>query len=102
MKYWMLTIDALDGILTDTLANKEIAYSCKAADQVQQGDLLLGYIATPVSQVRMMFSASQNGTADTIFMEKNLDFAPGCTVVEELYQKILAASSAGEKCIEIS
>lgn len=102
MKYWIITIDALDGILADTLANKEVSFSCKSAEQVQQGDLLLGYIAAPINQIRMMLTATQNGSADKLFLEKQLDVAPGCTVDEAIYQKALAAVSTDNKCFEIS
>ena len=102
MKYWVITIDALDGILADTLANKEIGFSCQSAEQVQQGDLLLGYIAAPINKIRMMLTATQNGNADKLFLEKQLDVAPGCTVGEDIYQKALAAVSTDNKCFEIS
>lgn len=102
MKYWIITIDALDGILADTLANKEISFSCKSAEQVQQGDLLLGYIAAPINKIRMMLTATQNGSADKLFLEKQLDITPGCSASEAIYQKVLIAVSSGDKCVEIT
>ena len=102
MKYWIITINALDGILADTLANKEISFSCKSAEQVQQGDLLLGYIAAPINKIRMMLTATQNGSADKLFLEKQLDITPGCSVSEVVYQKVLIAESSDDKCVEIT
>ena len=102
MKYWILAIDAQDGIMADTLANKETTISYKCVDQVGQGDLLLGYIAPPISKVRMIMRATQNSTADALFLEKQLDVTPGCSISEEIYQKMLSAIATEKKCLEIA
>ena len=102
MKYWILIVDSMNGILTDTIANKEIAYSCKGADKIKAGDFILGYVSSPVSKVRMLLTETQDGTADKLFFEKHLDTDGGCSVDKDIYQKILAAESTDEKYIEIT
>lgn len=102
MKNWILIIDSLNGILADSIANKEIAYTCNNASKVSQGDRLLGYIATPVGEIRMILTATRNGTETTLFLEKLFEVSSGCKVNENLYAQILAVSSIENKCLEIS
>ena len=102
MKHWILIIDSLNSILTDSIANKEIAYVCKDAAKVSKGDLLLGYIAAPISEVRMLLTATQNGDNTTVYFEKMLDVSTGAKVDEPLYKNILAVSSTENQCVELS
>lgn len=102
MKNWILIIDSLNGILTDSIANKEIAYTCNDASKITQGDHLLGYISTPVGEIRMILSATKDGTASTVFLEKLFEVSSGCKVSNDLYEQILAVSSTENKCVEIS
>lgn len=102
MKNWILIIDSPNGILTDSIANKEIAYTCNDASKITQGDCLLGYISTPVGEIRMILSATKNGNASTVFLEKLFEVSSGCKVNDDLYEQILAVSSTENKCVEIS
>ena len=102
MKNWILIIDSLNGILTDSIANKEIAYTCNDASKITQGDRLLGYISTPIGEIRMILSATKNGNASTVFLKKLFEVSFGCKVSDDLYGQILAVSSTENKCVEIS
>ena len=102
MKFWILLIDSVNGILTDSIANKEIAYTCKDASNIETGDAILGYITAPIGKVRMVFNASNPPSDTTLFLEKTLDVAPGCDVPETLYKDILSYLSTDKKCVEIT
>ena len=102
MKNWILIIDSLNGILADSIANKEIAYTCNDASKIMQGDRLLGYVSAPIGEIRMLFTATKNGNGTTLFFEKLFEVSSGCKVNEELYAEILTVSSTENKCVEIS
>lgn len=102
MKNWILIIDSLNSILTDSIANKEIAYTCNDASKITYGDRLLGYISTPIGEIRMLLTATRNGNETTMFVEKLFEVSSGCKVSEDLYSQILAVSSTENKCVEIS
>ncbi len=102
MKNWILIIDSLNGILSDSIANKEIAYICNDAPKITQGDRLLGYISTPIGEIRMILAATKDGNGTTLFLEKMFEVSSGCKVTEDLYTQILSMSSTENKCLEIS
>lgn len=102
MKYWILIIDSLNGILTDSVANKEIAYTCSDASKISAGDQLLGYITPPINEIRMMLTSTQNGNGSSLFVEKTIDSSFGCEPTESIYSEILATASTENKCVEIS
>lgn len=102
MKNWILIIDSLNGILTDSIANKEIAYTCNDASKIMLGDRLLGYISMPIGEIRMLLTATKNGNGTTLFLEKLFEVSFGCKVTDDLYNKVLATSSTENKCVEIS
>ena len=102
MRYWVLLIDSNNGILNDSVSNKEIAYFCEDAAKVDQEDFLLGFVLEPIAEIRMLFQARRKPNDNILFLEKNLDVSSGFEVNKEVYDEILAALSTGNRCLEIS
>lgn len=102
MKNWILIIDSNNSILNGALANKEISYLCKGADSVLAGDNILGYIASPINESRMIFKAAKNGQQEWLTLEKHLDVFNGVQVNELVCDKIQEAISNGDYLVEIT
>ena len=80
MKHWMIIINADVGLLNDLVANKEIAISCQNSNKVKQGDSILGYVASPINQVKSVFTATKDGNDKFVYVKKLFEVSNGTKV----------------------
>lgn len=104
MKTFAMIINPVNGFLTDTLANVEIEYTTQNEISVQEGDKIIGFLAYPISQIRMLFEGSKSSDGNKIYLKKQLDTCDGVDVSEmdELQGIIDSAESEGKDIVEIN
>ena len=102
MKYWLLKIDCNNGILYDSIANKEIAYSCVGANSISAGDYVLGYICTPIDETRMIFKATKDGENNIAFLEKFIDINKGIELEKTSEDKCASLYLSQNSIVELT
>lgn len=104
MKAFVLTISSANGILTDSIANVEIEYTTQNEVSIQEGDHMIGFVAQPIGQVRMIFEASKDSEGNKIYLRKLIDVSEGVHISEiaDVQIAVDTAESEGKDIIEIA
>lgn len=106
MKKFILMIDSLVKTFSIIEAGKDVTFSyenkdgIEAFESVSKGDIILGYFAEPIKQIKCVFEVQEIATTTSIVLNKKLEVSNGVelnySLENELAEKILMEISDEE------
>lgn len=80
MRYYILFINTLNGILNDCIANTEIKYGLHSEISFQKGDLLAVYLGGQSKTINAFWRVTQDSNESNVYIKKIIEVSEGVDI----------------------
>ena len=91
MKKYIIWIDSLITTFSIVESGKDISYNyqdkdnANLFDNINRGDIILGYCAEPIEKVSIMFIVKDKTSGNTLVLSKMFETAEGTTIEDKVF-----------------